>query len=141
MILFSNNMLLLLQPLRCRCDECAFHHERNVREEQHHMYVARTSSNRVIVAREYMVVLRSESPSGKCAKLHSMAPSSNRHYAPRSLYYCLLAPHTCGVVLRAHSVRGETRIHRNDSGEVATVAAYCWKTGSWQINCCSAFCL
>ena len=29
----------LLRPLRWRCAECAVHHERNVREEQHHLYV------------------------------------------------------------------------------------------------------
>jgi len=27
----------VLQPLRWRCAECAVHHERNVREEQHHI--------------------------------------------------------------------------------------------------------
>jgi len=44
--------LKLLPTLRWRCAECEFHHERNVREEQHHIYVARTSNNRVIVAGE-----------------------------------------------------------------------------------------
>ena len=29
--------LVLLQPLRWRCAECAIHHERIVREEQHHI--------------------------------------------------------------------------------------------------------
>jgi len=43
---------MVLQPLRWRCAECAVHHERNVREEQHQIYVARTSNNRVIVAGE-----------------------------------------------------------------------------------------
>jgi len=33
----------------------------------------------------------------------------------------LFTPHICGVVLGAHSVRGEPRIQRNASGEVATV--------------------
>ena len=37
-----------LQPLRWRCAERAVHHERNVREE-HPIYVARTSNNRVIM--------------------------------------------------------------------------------------------
>jgi len=40
----------------------------------------------------------------------------------RSLYYCLFAPHIYGVVLRAHSVRGEPRVQRNANGEVATQA-------------------
>ena len=43
---------MLLPPLLWRCAECAVHHERNVREEQHYIYVARTSNNRVIAARE-----------------------------------------------------------------------------------------
>jgi len=42
----------LLQPLRWRYIECVIHHERNVREEQHHIDVARTSNNRVIAAHE-----------------------------------------------------------------------------------------
>ena len=36
-----------LQPLCWHCSECAVHRERNVREEQHHIYVARRSNNRV----------------------------------------------------------------------------------------------
>ena len=40
--------LLVLQPLRWCCIDCVIHHERDVREEQKHMYVARTSNNRVI---------------------------------------------------------------------------------------------
>ena len=47
-----NNKGMLLQPLRWRCAECAVHHERNGREEQHHMHVARTSNNRVISSGE-----------------------------------------------------------------------------------------
>jgi len=40
----------LLQPLRWCCVDCVIYHERDVREEQHYIYVARTSNNRVIVA-------------------------------------------------------------------------------------------
>jgi len=43
---------MLLQPLRWRCVECLIHHKRDVREEQQYIYVARTSNNRVIAARE-----------------------------------------------------------------------------------------
>jgi len=43
---------MMLQPLRWRCVKFVIHHERDVREEKHHMYVARTSSNRVIMACE-----------------------------------------------------------------------------------------
>ena len=41
-------------------------------------------------------LLRSESPSGKCAKLHSVAASNNRDHTPCPLYYCLFAPHIYG---------------------------------------------
>jgi len=44
--------VVLLQPLSWRCVECAIHHERDVREEKHHIYVVRTSNNRVIMACE-----------------------------------------------------------------------------------------
>jgi len=42
------HVVLVLQPIGWRCVECAIHHERDVREEQRHIYVARTSNNRVI---------------------------------------------------------------------------------------------
>jgi len=35
-------------------------------------------------------LLWSESPSGKCAKLHTVKASNNRDQAPQSLYHCLL---------------------------------------------------
>ena len=38
--------------------ECAVHHERNVREEKHYIYVARTSSDRVITACDLCCCLR-----------------------------------------------------------------------------------
>jgi len=40
--------LVLLHPLRWCCVDCMIHYERDVREEQKYMYVARTSNNRVI---------------------------------------------------------------------------------------------
>ena len=40
--------LLVLQPLCWRCVKCVIHHERDARKEQHHVYVAWTSNNRVI---------------------------------------------------------------------------------------------
>ena len=70
-----------------------------------------------------IVLLRSESPSGKCAKLHTVSASNNRDHLMRLLYYCLFAPHVyMGVVLRAHPVRGESHIQCNASGEVATTS-------------------
>jgi len=69
-----------------------------------------------------LVLLRSESPTSKCAKLHTVAASNNRDHAPRSLYYCLFSCHIyMGVVLHAHSVRGEPHIQHNASIEVAIV--------------------
>jgi len=65
-------------------------------------------------------LLRSESSNGMCAKLRTVAASNNRDHAPQSLYYCLFAPHICGVVLRAHLLCGESHIQRNASGEVTT---------------------
>jgi len=42
----------LLQPLHWCCVECVIQHERDVRKEQHHIYVAWTSNNRVIMAHD-----------------------------------------------------------------------------------------
>ena len=47
--------------------------------------------------------------------------SIGRNYTPRSLFYCLFAPPIYGVVLRAHSVRGESHIQHNATGDVATL--------------------
>jgi len=43
---------MLLQPLCWRCGDCVIHHERDVREEQHHIYVEQTSNNRVIATHD-----------------------------------------------------------------------------------------
>jgi len=37
---------MLLQPLRWCCVDCVTHHERDVREEQDHIFVARASNNK-----------------------------------------------------------------------------------------------
>jgi len=97
-----------------------------------------------------MVLLRSERPSSMRAKLHTVAASNNRVHltiSPSSSplartincspgsqallevthqdhYCCLLMPHIYGVVLRAHSVCGKSRIQRNASGEVATMLVF-----------------
>ena len=42
------------------------------------------------------ILLQSESPSGMCAKLHTVAASNNIDHLTRSLYYCLFAPHIYG---------------------------------------------
>ena len=41
-------LVTIVAPLRWCCVDCMIHHERDVREEQKYMYVARTSNNRVI---------------------------------------------------------------------------------------------
>ena len=69
-------------------------------------------------------LLRSEIPSGMCAKLCTVAASNNRDHPTRSLYYCLFAPRTCIFVLRAHPVRGESHNQRNATGEVATLRTW-----------------
>ena len=56
------------------------------------------------------IVLRSESQSGKRAKLRTVAACNNRDHTPRSLYYSSFALHIYRVLLRAQSVRGEQRI-------------------------------
>ena len=56
------------------------------------------------------ILMWSESPSGMCAKLHTVAASNNRDHMLRSLCYCLFAPRIYSAFLRAHSVRGEPRI-------------------------------
>ena len=48
------------------------------------------------------VLLRSEIPSGICAKLRTVAASNNRVHMPWSLYYCLFAPHICMVLFFTH---------------------------------------
>jgi len=46
------------------------------------------------------ILLRSESPSGMCAKLRTVAASNNRDHPTRSLCYCLFAP--CTFLFFAH---------------------------------------
>ena len=48
------------------------------------------------------VLLRSEIPSGICAKLRTVAASNNRVHMPWSLYYCLFVPHICMVLFFTH---------------------------------------
>jgi len=69
------------------------------------------------------ILLRSEIPSGLCAKLRTVAASNNRDHPTRSLHYCLFVPHTCIFVLRAHPVRGESHNQCNTTGEVATAVS------------------
>jgi len=63
------------------------------------------------------------SPSGKCAKLHTVATSNSRDHMQWSLYYCLFVRHILymDVILRAHPIHGESHIQHNANGEVATL--------------------
>jgi len=68
------------------------------------------------------ILLRSEIPSGMCAKLCIVAASNNRDHARNLSYYCLLAPRIYIFALRAHPARGESHNQRNTTGEVATTS-------------------
>ena len=56
------------------------------------------------------ILLRSESLSGKSAKLRTMAATNNRDQVPQSLYYCLFVHVYKGVILCAYPVHGESHI-------------------------------
>ena len=56
---YEGDVIVVLQPLHWCCVDCVIHHERDVREEQKYMYVARTSNNRVIMACELYCCLLS----------------------------------------------------------------------------------
>ena len=55
-----------------------------------------------ICSMEGRILLRSEIPSGMCAKLRTVAASNNRVHMPWSLHYCLFAPHICMVLFFTH---------------------------------------
>jgi len=87
-----------------------------------------------------IVVLRSEIPSGMCAKLRTVAASNNRvHMLAISLTIACSRYMYNGVVLHAHPVRGESHNERNTPGEVATVD-YLAAKKSGILNWCRYFC-
>ena len=67
-------------------------------------------------------VLRSEIPSGMCAKLRTVAASNNIIMLAISLTIACLRYIYNGVILHAHPVRGESHNQRNTTGEVATTS-------------------
>ena len=71
-----------------------------------------------------LILLRSEIPSGMCAKLRTVAASNNRDHARDLSYYCLLALHIWWCYFPAHPVRGESHNQRNTTGEVATILCF-----------------
>jgi len=71
----------------------------------------------------FNLLLRSESPRGKCAKLRTVAASNNRNHTPRSLtfacshhrYVVLFFAHIPFVVNRAFSATPAERFHQHPS--------------------------
>ena len=97
-------------------------------------YFLKNAESSVIFAPSlWRKVLRSEIPSGKCAKLRTVAASNNRDHPTRSLYYCLFAPHIY-VCSSRNPVRGESHNQRNATGEVATQGINYWR--NLQRACC-----
>jgi len=74
-----------------------------------------------------LVVLRSESLSGKCAKLHTVAASNSRDH---SIIACLHHMYM-GVNLHAHPVHGELRIQHHANWEVATISPLFYNKPYW----------
>jgi len=110
---------------------CAFRTTPVERLQQHPLLFKRTT----LIARYFVwrlhparsshpghrtILLQSESLSGMCAKLRTVAASNNRVHPTRSLYYCLFAPHNMVLFFMHIPFRCEPHIQRNASGEVAT---------------------
>jgi len=72
-----------------------------------------------------------KSPSGICAKLHMVAANNNRVHMTWSLYYSLLTPHICAVVLRAHPIHDESHNQHNANREVATTSPLFYNETHW----------
>jgi len=66
-------------------------------------------------------MLRSEIPSGICAKLRTVAASNNRDHPTRSLYYCLFVPHIYFCSLRTSRswwITQSTQRHRRGCNNI-----------------------
>jgi len=72
--------------------------------------------------------LRSEMPSGMCAKLRTVAASNNRNGASQSLLLLLARSRYVynGIFLHAHPVRGESHNQLNAKAEAATRLSVCY---------------
>ena len=77
---------MLLQPLRWCCVDCVIHHERDVREEQKYMYVARTRNNRVI----YCCLLPRCEALRTCRSGFPITTVSRKHEKISSVVKCFL---------------------------------------------------
>jgi len=67
---------------------------------------------------------------GACAQSFAPWQQATIEMMRRNIsYYCLFAPSSHSVFLRAHPVRGESHNQRNTTGEVATVPELFYKNG------------
>jgi len=88
--------------------------------------------------------MRSESPSGKCAKLHTVAASNSRDHMPWSLYYCLFAPHIHGCCSSrtsrswwiAHSTQRQPRRCHNSLFSSLRCPLLDWFVRTWVSSNC-----
>jgi len=62
----------------------------------HTFFLSRLHLARLAYPGHSTTLLRLESPSSKCAKIHTVAASNNRDHTPSSPYYCLFVPHIYG---------------------------------------------
>jgi len=66
------------------------------------LYLGLTSLGISVPLCSSVALLRSEIPSGMCAKLRTVAARNNTVHTTRSLYYCLFAPRICILLFFAH---------------------------------------
>jgi len=66
------------------------------------LHIWRSLNATFTLCQSILQLLRSEIPSGICAKLRTVAASNNRVHMPWSLCYCLFAPHVCMVLFFTH---------------------------------------
>ena len=79
---------ILLQPLRWRCVDCVIHHERDVREEQHHTYMWHQQA--IIVWSWHAISIVACCHSVKlCTHAARDFRSQQYHQNPRKLSNCL----------------------------------------------------
>ena len=98
---------MVLQPLLWRWAECEVHHERNVREEQHHRYEARTTNARVILSGELYCCLLPQSKALRiCRSSFLIATILLQNKRPKSLSekigFCIVMFRNLWTTVRQH---------------------------------------